>query len=111
MDTAIYFFIFVLFVVSGFFQYKIIQLEKNLNEANKKRAKELSDTGKAITETLRTAFDNLKILNQKHERLNKNVKELEVRFHNLAAHDKRVIRQSIRTISKKEKDQNLKEQE
>jgi Fic family protein len=100
MDNSIYFFILVLFVMAGYFHYRIIQLERKIKENNSKRAKELSDAGKAITETLRSAFDNIKVLNQKHERLNKNVKELETRFQSLTSHDKRLIKQRIQNISK-----------
>jgi len=103
MDNSIYFFILVLFVMAGYFQYRMVQLERNHKEKDSKRAKELSDAGKAITETLRTVFDNIKVVNQKHERLNKNVKELETRLQSLTSHDKRLIKHRIQNISKEKK--------
>jgi len=103
MDNSIYFFILVLFVMAGYFQYQIVQLERKQKENNSKRAKELSDAGKAITETLRTAFDNIKVINQKHERLNKSVKDLKVRLQNLTSHDKRLIKHRIQSLSKDKK--------
>lgn len=100
MDNNVYLFILALFIIAGLFHYKIIQLEKKLNESNAKRAKDLVDAGQALTDALKKAFDNIKTLNQKHERLSRSVKEIETRVQGYMIHDKKIIRQRFQNVAK-----------
>jgi hypothetical protein len=99
MQILIYVLIFSLFLLIGYLQYSIVKLKKETKENNAKRIKEFLDTGKAVTETLQAAFDNIKIVNQKHERLNKNFKELEGKFYNFTSHEKRIMKQTIQNTA------------
>lgn len=54
-----------------------------IKEMDKEHRKLVADAGMAITETMKVAFDNLKQLNQKHERLSVIVKDNKEKIQNI----------------------------
>ena len=70
----------ILFTLLGLSIYEIFRLKNQLRKQSEDQKRLLADAGNAITDTLRTAFDNLKNINQKHERLNKSVKEIDTQI-------------------------------
>lgn len=96
----IYFFITSLFLISGYLLYQNKNLKDKINQIDYKRNKEFSDAGRAITDALRTAFENIKTVNQKQERLSKNLKDMDIRLQSIMFHDKRMNRNKIKIIEK-----------
>lgn len=96
----IYFFITSLFLISGYLLYQNKILKDKIDQNDAKRNKEFSDAGRAITDALRTAFENIKTVNQKQERLSRNLKDLDTRLQSIMFHDKRMNRNKIKIIEK-----------
>lgn len=63
--------------------YRVIWLEKRMKTLDKEHRKMVSDAGMALTETLKVAFDSLKQLNQKHEKLSSIVKDNKEKIQNI----------------------------
>jgi len=82
--------------------YEIFRLKNQFRKQNEDQKRSLAEAGSAITDTLRTAFDNIKNINQKHERLNRDVKEIDAKLQGLIIHEKKLLRQGLKKVAKKE---------
>ncbi len=80
--------------------YQNKNLKNKIDQNDTKRSKEFSDVGRVITDALRTAFENIKTVNQKQERLSRNLKDLETRLQSIMFHDKRLNKNKIKIIEK-----------
>jgi NAD-dependent DNA ligase len=92
----------ILFTALTLCIYEIVRLKNQLRKQNEDQKRSLAEAGNAITDTLRTAFENIKNVNQKYERLNKNVKEIDTRLQGLIVHEKKLLRQGLKNVAKKE---------
>lgn len=71
------------YIAIGLLVYKIIRLEARIKTMDKEHRKVVADAGMALTETIKVAFDNLKQINQKHERLSAIVKDNKEKIQNI----------------------------
>jgi predicted PurR-regulated permease PerM len=99
----------ILFTLLGLSIYEIVKVKKQLLQQNENQKRSLAEAGNAITDTLRTAFDNIKNINQKHERLNKSVKEIDSRLQGIIIHEKKIVRQGLKNIANRKTEEDTKE--
>lgn len=71
------------FIILGYLIYKVIILQKQIVQFDKEHRKLIADAGLALTETIKVAFDNIKQINQKHERLSTIVKDNKEKIQNI----------------------------
>ena len=83
MNELITVLVVVSFITICYLLYKITKLQMRIKEMDKEHRKLVADAGMAITETMKVAFDNLKQLNQKHERLSVIVKDNKEKIQNI----------------------------
>jgi peptidoglycan hydrolase CwlO-like protein len=99
----------ILFTLLGLSIYEIFRLKNQLIKQSEDQKRSLSEAGNAITDALRTIFSNIKNINQKHERLNKNVKEIDERLQRLIIREKKFIRLGLKNIASEENSKDNKE--
>jgi hypothetical protein len=63
--------------------YKTWQANKRIQQIDQEHRKLIADAGIALTETIKIAFDNIKQINQKHERLSAIVKDNKEKIQNI----------------------------
>lgn len=92
MEIFIYIAIFVLFIMCGYIMYRHVLLERKVKEQDESHRKAIVNSGNAITDTLRVAFDNLKRNASDHNKINGKITEHNSRIHRLEQHISRTAK-------------------
>ncbi len=71
------------YIIITLLVYKVIKLEIKLKTIDAEHRKMVADAGIALTDTLKVAFDNMKKINQKYERLSAIVKDVREKMQNI----------------------------
>jgi len=71
------------FIIICFLLYKTLKLQRQIEEMDKEHRRLIADAGTALTQTIKIAFDTIKNINQKHERLSVIVKDSKEKIQNI----------------------------
>jgi hypothetical protein len=111
MNIFEYFLLFLLYFIVGYLIYQNIKLRRLIKRQELLGKKALDEAGQALTGTLKVAFDNIKRLMQKTDKISSTLKDHTEKIHSIMIVNKRKheILQSIEKNSETIKNKDSKE--
>jgi len=99
MNILEYFLLFFLYIVIGYLIHQNIKLKRLLKKQELLGKKSLDEAGQALTNTLKIAFDNIKRLSQKTDKMSSTLKDHTEKIHSIMLGNKRKT-QILQSIEK-----------